>query len=328
MATQNAKRRNTDKDDLDDPMSRGELMDMLGDLNSKIQADRDSLSSSTSEALTKMSMQFETTSKNAQAQFVGLITKLDAKQSKRFSDIETNSAALDERISRLEQASRTSSSTIATLQVAVAAAETCEPIAHVVDQADFQRAADPTIIRCRCAEPTTLAMVTAAMEPILVAAAVLDNIKITGPLLGKFFTIKNSAGSDALGAQRIRKILQVQKDSDAFRDLNVHLPGGTTVKMYLDFDKNRHQIRTEVLTKKLAKIIAEQDSTLELRKRLRDGLVCVGWEPLARVKVVSQNEHKIEWNAECLSKTAVSRTNADAALRTAFADAADNVSWG
>jgi hypothetical protein len=98
--------------------------------------------------------------------------------------------------------------------------------------------------------------------------------------------------------------------------------------MYLDFDKNRHQIRTEVLTKKVAKIIAEQDSTLELRKRLKDSLVCVGWEPLARIKVVSQDEHKIEWNAECLSKTAVSRAIVDAALRSAFADAADNVSWG
>jgi hypothetical protein len=299
---------------------------MFGELNTRLQADRDRLSNSTSEALSKMQEQFEATTKSAQAQFVGLVTKLDAKQSKRFSDMETNSASLDERISKLEQASRASSSTIATLQVA---AETAEPIAQVVDHADFQRAADPTIIiRCRCAEATSLAMVVAAIEPILVAASLADAIKVTGPLLGKFFAIKNGAGSDALGAQRIRKLLQVQKDSDAFRDLTVQLPGGTSVKMYLDFDKNRHQIRMEMLTKKVAKIIAEQDSSLDLRKRLKDGLISVGWEPLARVKVMSQQEHKIEWNAECLSKTAVSRSVVDVALRSAFADAADSVSWG
>jgi hypothetical protein len=78
----------------------------------------------------------------------------------------------------------------------------------------------------------------------------------------------------------------------------------------------------------VAKLIAEQDSTLDLRKRLKDGLVCVGLEPLARIKVVSQQEHKIEWNAECLAKTVVSRTLVDAALRTAFAGAPDSVSWG
>jgi hypothetical protein len=53
------------------------------------------------------------------------------------------------------------------------------------------------------------------------------------------------------------------------------LPAATPI--LLDFDKNRHQICVEMLTKMFAKILGAQNSPLDTRKRLKDGLAMVGW---------------------------------------------------
>jgi hypothetical protein len=52
-----------------------------------------------------------------------------------------------------------------------------------------------------------------------------------------------------------------------------------------------------MLTMPVARIIGPQVMPLDIRRWLLDGLTVVGWEPLARIKVMSLLEHQNEWNA-------------------------------
>ena len=83
-----------------------------------------------------------------------------------------------------------------------------------------------------------------------------------------------------------------------------------------------------MLTERLHRLIVEKEPAMDVRKRLQDGVVSVGWQPLARVQVTSQTEHRVEWNAECLARTSLSREAMGQALAAAFVDAADSVTWG
>ena len=114
-------------------------------------------------------------------------------------------------------------------------------------------------------------------------------------------------------------------------------PGGGTTKLYMEPDKNKNQIRREVNTRRLRRVIEDNASALKLRIKKEVGLVSHGAVPLARLLLehdgIAEGEPprlKIEWNKPLVAKLSVSHKLDKEAIEAEFhkprADV--EVQWG
>eukprot|EP00972_Heterocapsa_arctica_P006715 982215-Heterocapsa_arctica.AAC.1 len=115
---------------------------------------------------------------------------------------------------------------------------------------------------------------------------------IDGPVLGRNFTLR-FRGLEELAAQRVRKFMASQRTDEGWRQMEADVPGGGRAKVFLDFDKNRKQVRGEILTKKMHKILKERMPNADLRVKRKEGTITLGWSPVVRITILSPDEQKI-----------------------------------
>eukprot|EP00972_Heterocapsa_arctica_P011593 1697938-Heterocapsa_arctica.AAC.1 len=83
-----------------------------------------------------------------------------------------------------------------------------------------------------------------------------DMMRIEADEIGKSFVL-NFLGDGVLAARRAKKFMMSLKSNGEWRDLCASTPDGIDTKIFLDGDKNRKQIRKEVIARKLVKVLKE-----------------------------------------------------------------------
>lgn len=73
-------------------------------------------------------------------------------------------------------------------------------------------------------------------------------------------------------------------------------------RIYVDIDKNRGQIRTETVTRKLFKVFKSMHPDMLFFAKKREGQMCSRWVLLARILVESMAEYRLEWNLDLASQ--------------------------
>ena len=180
-------------------------------------------------------------------------------------------------------------------------------------------------------EPVSRDAVEAVAHGIASASAVDHQcLSVVGVALGKVFDV-NVSGDLSVAARRVGKMLRIVRTSACFRDLEVKLPDGSrSVKIFIDNDKNRKMVRTEILTKKLGGILRSACPGHDVRVKKFDGIVEVDQYPLARVLVESASVYRVEWNLDKILALELDRDDVGRLLTNAASSsgAVANVSWG
>ncbi len=98
--------------------------------------------------------------------------------------------------------------------------------------------------------------------------------------------------------------------------------------MYIDGDKNRKMVRTEILTKRLAQCINKRlpGGPKAFAKRAA-GRVSCDFKALARVEVTGAESYTIEWNIARLAELKLPRTDIEQELKNSL-DTDGAVQWG
>ena len=177
----------------------------------------------------------------------------DAKYQARFFKIESELMELTARVGQLEGWKPEVERQTSAMRQAVAMAEDKIPVVSALDKEDFEKDPDMTIVRARAMDAITPSSLLDALGEIFDAMSLERNqYEIKGKGLDKMYVIQFK-GATGLAARRARKFLSLQKDSNGCI-FSAKTPDGADTRVYLDCDKNRKQIRKEVLSRKLQKV--------------------------------------------------------------------------
>ena len=107
----------------------------------------------------------------------------------------------------------------------------------------------------------------------------------------------------------------------------ISTPDNLEATFNFDSDKNRKQMRTEFVCRKLAAQLRGVTKE-KLQQRKEDGIVSVGLVPLAMVEIVDQQNFEVKWNLREADRLQIDRPKVLEALRVLLADPATRVVWG
>ena len=113
-------------------------------------------------------------------------------------------------------------------------------------------------------------------------------------------------------------------------DQHVKDPEGRDTRVWLDIDKNRGQIRLEIITKHALAALKDfkAEAAGALRCRRNEGSVSVEWTPLLRIIVNDEEKFTLKWNEAALEKRGWIKQELEDATRLAIAAATPAVRWG
>ena len=172
---------------------------------------------------------------------------------------------------------------------------------------DFERQPDLTIVKARVMDAVTPEAARGAVREILETMGIKDNeVKIEGKDLDKGFTLR-FAGCIATAARRARKFMMMQKDGGVWKQLVAKTPDGAEAKMFVDIDKNKKQVKLEMIGRRLYKVLKERYPARDFFYRKVSGTVVHDWTPLARVVVTSPEAHEIEWNVKLVDELGIDK---------------------
>ena len=147
------------------------------------------------------------------------------------------------------------------------------------------------------------------------------NYELQGEQLGKIFTLR-FLGEANLAARRLNKFMDNLKLANGgWRGLDAQSPTGTTVKLYVNRDRNPRQVKEEVLGKRLQKIVAQQlaakGNPLHCFYKKHDTTLFVNWQPVAKLIVEGPEAVSIRWNVVAANPLDLDRDAIVAALDVA-----------
>ena len=102
---------------------------------------------------------------------------------------------------------------------------------------------------------------------------------------------------------------------------------GQQQDIYVDGDKNRKMVSTEILTKKLGALIAKHTNGLKVVPKRAEGKIWVGWTPVAWITVTGREEFSIQWNLKKAMELGLPKEQIEVALRGA-GRLTEDVEWG
>ena len=155
-----------------------------------------------------------------------------------------------------------------------------------------------------------------------------DHWSLAGKEVGKYHILQFK-GSSGLAQTRARKFMALQRlPGDAgWRKLKGRDEHGQLQDIYVDGDKNRKMVSTEILTKKLGGLIAKHASGLKVVPKRAEGKIWIGWTPVAWITVVSREEFNIQWNIKKSEELALPKEQIEVALRGAGRET-EEIEWG
>ena len=211
------------------------------------------------------------------------------------------------------------------LETRLAVAEQVEPIAS---DSNFDRPPNPTVVKANAKVHLSKEAVTAAFATLVEKVSLpADCFKVNGSPVGQYFTFQ-FLGAPNLARDRARKVLQSLRQEDGSWDrFLVKNPEGSLVQVFLGPDKSPKQVKTEILSKKLAAII-EAKGFNEVHANRRQGQVCVSWRPLCMVEITGRESADILWDTEYAVQIKIDRASVHNAFQTAsISTAASSVKW-
>ena len=193
---------------------------------------------------------------------------------------------------------------------------------------EFNRQLDLSIVKIRTQTEISRKEIKKAIGTVILEMELSESqYSIEGKdELSRMHTLR-FRGAGGLAENRAKKFLQLQKTGDGWRKLQALDEKGERTELYLDGDKNRKMVKTEILTKKLGAAISGHPPPGKKAYVQRSaGVVSVDFIPVARVIVKGENEITIDWNTLHPIKS-IPREEIDKEIKAA-PEAGGNTSWG
>ena len=246
----------------------------------------------------------------------------------KFSVHDQRLSALEDRLAALEENKPIVIAAVQKLETGLAAAEAMVPPRLFVDTDDFERNVDPSIIRVRALDAVARQSIHEALAALRASMHLAGEFyTIEGKEPGRNFSLRFS-GATALAASRVRKFLSLQRTDGDWTELSALTPDKKPSRIFLDPDKNKKQMRGELIFRKLLKATRAQHPGLNAGGRKLDSIVCIDWVPLARIVVLDPVKFKIEWNFAVVDGKHIDKAAIEAAVRSDVADPNDCIEWG
>lgn len=138
-------------------------------------------------------------------------------------------------------------------------------------------------------------------------------------------------GDEGLAARRVNKAMGLLKGSDGvWRKFVCVTPSGEQAEVYISRDKNRRQILTEQISKKLKTVLEEKvdNGKTSLHLLRSEGMVTYKWQPLARVSPYADGSFQVHWNPSTLRKLPeLSKNDVLEELENLHGTKADGIEW-
>ena len=184
----------------------------------------------------------------------------------------------------------------------------------------YARSLDASVVKLRCSEKISKMAAVEGIEEVLreMGAKPEWTAWESKDDIGKLHILRFT-GIDGCAEKRTTKFLQLQRLPKGWRKLSATTPDGEKKDLFISGDKNRKMVRTEIVTKKLATLLAERYPSAQIVGKRQEGRVYSGWLPLARVRVDTEEQTDIEWCAQTADKLKVDRTAILEAIREAVA---------
>ena len=169
-----------------------------------------------------------------------------------------------------------------------------------LDEREFARKTDPSVVRVSSeANKWTFSPeeVKKLAAPLLEIAGIDPSLLVVhGASPSKAF-VCHFQGTSETAADRAFRFLRAIKKGDGSR---IQIMGNdiedAQFQAYWEHDKKSKMQRTEFLTKKLGQIIS---GSLPMGARIHtnraEGIIMVGWDDVARVRVISKGEVELKW---------------------------------
>jgi len=184
----------------------------------------------------------------------------------------------------------------------------------------YARSLDTSVVKIRCAEKISKMAAMEGIEEVLREMGAKPDWTTweSKDDIGKTHSLRFT-GIDGCAEKRTTKFLQLQRLPKGWRKLCATTPDGEKKDLFISGDKNRKMVRTEIVTKKLATLLAERYPNAQIVGKRQEGRVFTGWLPLARVRVDTEEQTDIEWCVQTADKLKVDRAAILEAVREAVA---------
>lgn len=265
-------------------------------------------------------------------QFERMIRSYDTKVQDRLTDHDATLADLSRRIAASEAEQANTKGDLVRLQRALAVAESAAADAtRAINEDEFDRNPDPTILRCNLSESVSRDAVRAALAPLMEDASIAqDQWEIPGPPAGiaRNFVV-SFKGTAGLAARRARKVLDMRRlASGEWRpNPQVTTPLNRAVDVYISPDKSPKQLRTEQGGRKLFKAFKAVHAGKTSHLDKKTGMVSIDWHPCAKVIPNPEpNSWVVQWNPSVVARASIDKPSVMAAFNAGTGSAA-GVQW-
>ncbi len=241
-------------------------------------------------------------------QHVGALGKRVDKVEKAQKDTETRLLHLEhennERFLRIEADNKRLA---AQLQVA----QSTEVTQKQINQSDFARMEDPTILRLWCRSPTNAELVRPVVVQWLTAAGFNENQwKLSGS--GQKYKVQFLGTCGLAGTNAKHANLSLQNDDDSWQKLMVPIPNAALSQLYVGPDKSDQRILLEKMGKRMVHAIKSMGKTGDLpvsATRPDDGesIIFIDGVVIAKLVAPSRAEAKAAYDNDAMATHGIAR---------------------
>ena len=278
------------------PVSREELDDILGALQADV----------TSAVTAAVSQSFTIA-----------IRKMDERAEKRYSELEAEVRACQQKDRELEEQQTSLWAAIKHLQRDLLSAEQSVPVRDALVDDSFDRKIDVTIIKVSSKELVDKDAVFNKVSGLSAEADIgQEHFKVNGDNVAKKFTVQFT-GPAQTAERRVEKVLTLLRQGNgAWRQIFAVSPARRETQLFFGPDKSGKQIKTEMESKRLHQAFKDVHSDLNPFLLRKEGIISISWVPVARVEVFPKGQSTVvHWNSAVVERHGIDKNRLIAAFR-------------
>ena len=237
-----------------------------------------------------------------------LLRKYDASSQKRLASIEGSMHSLRANQDQVSNEQKKMREDLDKIKAQLLIAENASGIRDAIDNDNFDREIDPTIIKINSRKPVGHEFLKKAASDWL-DPSFADLYKVQGETaeLIKSITVQFK-GIPVVAAKHVDRALRsLRRDDGSWTQLTAKDEAGESVNIYAGPDKSSKQVRTEIDSKKLHTIFQQLYPGTKFHLLRRDGVISVNFKKLARVVPQPDKETIIEWDFDTASSVSIDK---------------------
>ena len=170
----------------------------------------------------------------------------------------------------------------------------------------WERLPDPTVLKVNAAKIARKSEINDAIIPWLESAG-LDQkqFSLEGPMVGKSFTIKFNGEPGRAGICARKALSRMRSSNGTWRSLVASTHGHGDCKVFVNEDKSKKTIETEMATKKIARITKTLVPKLQIHEVRRDGIIASDWIPFIKIVAEIEGDPQLLWHTESVSRLGI-----------------------